>query len=286
MENIGPIWVTGSEGLIGGYLRQTAPSSIPADAIHFLTRKSVDLTNHAAVEILFKRTRPKLIIHTAAMSRSIDCEKNPELAWKINLHATTFLAGLASNSRLVFFSTDLVFDGQKGNYSEVDKVNPLSVYAETKTAAESVVLQNKKNLVIRTSLNGGRSKTGDRSFNEEMRKAWSGGRTLKLFRDEFRSPIAAKVTSDATWRLALNPETEGLLHLAGSERLSRLAIGEHLRSRWTGLECAIEPSSLKDYSGPRRAPDTSLNIEKAQRYLPFKLPKFSSWLVENPDEPF
>src|SRR2546430_717015 len=93
---------------------------------------------------------------------------------------------------LVFLSTDLVFDGKKGNYVETDPVHPLSVYADTKVRAEPYVLAQPNHVVVRTSLNAGHSPTGDRAFNEEMRKAFAAGRTLSLFEDEFRCPIPAE----------------------------------------------------------------------------------------------
>ena len=66
------------------------------------------------------------------MSKSPACQANPELAHKINVDVTRCLAELASEVGFIFFSSDLVFDGKKGNYVETDEPNPLSVYAETK----------------------------------------------------------------------------------------------------------------------------------------------------------
>src|SRR5205807_8208758 len=103
--------------------------------------------------------------------------------------------------RIVFFSTDLVFDGRAGQYDETADVNPLSVYGETKVQAERVVLTNPLHTVIRTSLNGGVSPSGDRGFNEALRRAWQAGRTVDLFTDEFRCPIPARLTAQAVWAL-------------------------------------------------------------------------------------
>jgi dTDP-4-dehydrorhamnose reductase len=179
----------------------------------------------------------------------------------------------------------LVFDGRTGNYDEAAPVNPLSVYAETKAAAELIIRANPKHTVIRTSLNGGASPTGDRGFNEQMRRAWQAGQTLRLFTDEFRCPIAAEVTARAVWELAARNEP-GLYHVAGSERLSRWQIGRLLAARWPELNPGIEPASLKEYAGAPRAPDTSLNCAKAQKLLSFRLPGLTEWLSAHPDEAF
>ncbi len=192
---------------------------------------------------------------------------------------------MAADIPLFFLSSDLVFDGRTGNYDETAPVNPLSVYAETKVAAEQIILANPRHTVIRTSLNGGASPTGDRGFNEQMRRAWQAGQTLRLFTDEFRSPIPAEVTARAIWELAGQGRT-GLYHLAGSERLSRWQIGQLLAARWPELQPRIEAGSLKDYAGPPRAPDTSLNCAKAQALLSFQLPGLTGWLSAHPDEAF
>jgi len=195
------------------------------------------------------------------------------------------LAELAAEIPFVFFSTDLVFDGKAGNYDETSPVNPLSVYAQTKVAAEQIVLRNPRHTVIRTSLNGGRSPTGDRGFNEQMRRAWLAGKTLKLFTDEFRSPIPAQLTAAATWEL-LHLRRPGIYHIAGKERLSRWQLGLMMAARWPELNPRIEPASCKDYPGETRAPDTSLNCDKAQQSLSFLLPGFSDWLAANPQNEF
>ncbi|MBI3192824.1 MAG: SDR family oxidoreductase, partial [Pedosphaera parvula] len=233
----------------------------------------------------FRRNRPRLVIHCAAMSQSPACQENPALARRLNTDITALLAELAAEIPFVFFSSDLVFDGRLGNYDEDASPNPLSVYAETKVAAEQIVLANPRHTVIRTSLNGGTSPTGDRGFNEALRRAWQEGRTVRLFTDEFRSPIASAVTARAVWELA-RQNCAGLYHVAGSERLSRWHIGELVARRWGQLHPRIEPGSLRDYAGAPRPPDTSLNCAKAQSLLSFPLPGLGAWLAAHPEVEF
>jgi dTDP-4-dehydrorhamnose reductase len=276
--NGGPIWITGAGGLIGSHLLQTAPRFAPGATVAGLTRAAVDLADLAAVREEFHRQRPQAVIHCAALSRSTDCQSNPALAHELNVEVTALLAELAAAIPFLFFSTDLVFDGRAGNYAEDAPVNPLSVYAETKAAAERIVLANPRHTVVRTSLNGGTSPTGDRGFDEQIRKAWEAGQTLKLFVDEFRSPIPAQATARATWEL-LQRNQPGLYHVAGSERLSRWQIGELLAARWPQLSPKMEPASLKAYEGAPRPPDTSLDCRKAKRFLSFPLPRLSEWMA-------
>lgn len=279
------IWLTGAGGLIGNYLVQSAPQFAPEFRFIGLTRNQLDLTDTAAVQKKFRTDKPDAIIHCAALSKTAACQADPKLAHKLNVGVTALLAELAADIPFFFFSTDLVFDGSKGNYVETDAVNPLSVYAETKVAAEQIVLANPRHTVIRTSINAGISPTGDRAFNEDMRRHWREGKTLNLFIDEFRSPIPAVVTARAVWELVAH-RAAGIFHLAGSERLSRWQIGELLAARNPQLNPKIVRGSLKDYQGAPRTPDSSLNCSKAQQLLSFPLPAFSRWLAEHPDERF
>lgn len=278
-------WMTGAHGLIGSQFVRTAPSYAPDWNVRGLTRADFDLTDFPGVRQAFAKEKPQLIIHCAALSRSPACQADPVLAHKLNVDVTANLAELAAGIPFFFFSSDLVFDGRLGNYDESASPNPLSVYAETKVAAERIVLGNPRHTVIRASLNGGVSPTGDRGFNEEMRRAWQQSRSLKFFIDEFRTPIPAAVTARAVWELAARDEP-GLYHVAGSERLSRWQIAQLIAARWPQLHPKLEAASLKDYEGAPRPADASLNCAKVQKLLSFRLPGLTDWLAANPNEPF
>ncbi len=277
-------WITGAGGLIGSHLVRAAARHAPEWSVVPITREKVDLCNDAAVARLFASEPPQLILHCAAISRVGDCQANPELAEAVNVHATRHLCELGAEIPLVFFSTDLVFDGLKGGYVEADPVNPINVYAESKVRAEESVLKNPRHFVVRTSLNAGVSPTGNRSFTEDMLRAWERGQTLSLFKDEFRNPIHASVTARVVWEL-VRLNQPGLYHLAGAERLSRWEVGQLVATRWPHAQARMNPGSLRDYQGPRRSPDTSLNCAKLQSVLSFPLPGLRDWLEQNPQEP-
>jgi dTDP-4-dehydrorhamnose reductase len=281
----GRVWITGAGGLIGSYLVRLAEKYAPSFRIVALTRAELDLTDFAAVERRFFAERPRLVIHCAAMSKSPDCQAHPAQARRINLEAAAHLAGLAAEADFIFFSTDLVFDGRKGNYAESDPVNPLSVYGETKAAAEAVVAKNSRHAVLRTSLNSGGSPGGRSAYNEQLRALWTEGKTLKLFHDEYRSPISAAVTARAVWEMAAQPRG-GLWHVAGGERLSRLEIGRLLAARHPELPARLESGSLREYQGAPRPADTSLDCSKIQARLTFRLPGLTEWLRDHPEDEF
>lgn len=280
------VWLTGANGLIGSYLAQTAPQCAPNFQVRALTRADFDLLDFAAVRREFHKDKPQLVIHCAAITVVGEAQKNPEFTWRVNVDITKLLAELAAEVPLVFFSTDLVFDGRKGNYSETDAVNPLHTYGETKLAAEEIVLQNPRHLVVRTSINGGKSPSGNRAFNEQLRRSLQqAGQGMTLFTDEFRNPIPAVETARAVWEL-VGKKCAGIYHVAGAEKLSRLQIGELLVKRWPEITAEIKSGSARDFPGPPRALDTSLNISKVQTVLSRPLPKFSDWLAANPEVSF
>ncbi len=279
------VWITGANGLIGNYLVQTAPRFAPQWSVRALTREQFDLLDFETVEREFKKEQPQLIIHCAAISSAAETQRNPALAKQINVEAAKFLAELAAEIRFVFFSTDIVFDGRRGNYTETDAPNPLHFYGETKVAAEQIVLRNPRHTVVRTSNNGGISRAGNRGFNEQLRRSLQTGQGMTLFTDEFRSPVFAGETARAVWELA-NKNCAGIYHVAGAEKLSRWQTGQLLLKRWPKIETKIKSGSAKDFPGPPRALDVSLDISKVQKVLPEPLPGLTDWLAANPNEPF
>ncbi|HXF10097.1 MAG TPA: sugar nucleotide-binding protein [Desulfuromonadaceae bacterium] len=273
-------WVTGANGLIGNYLLQTASQFAPQWRVRAVTRDQFDLTDFDSVRREFQKDKPAAIIHCAAISTIAETQKNPGLARKVNVDATMLLAGLAADAAFVLFSTDLVFDGKRGNYLETDAINPTTLYSETKAAAEQAVLRNSQHVVVRTSINCGVSKSGTRGFDEQLRSMLQKNEKMALFVDEFRCPIFAGETARAAWELA-GKKCAGIYHVAGAKRLSRWETGQLLVQRWPELKSRIEPGSIKDFSGPPRVPDVSLDISKVQRVLSKPIVGLDEWMAAN-----
>lgn len=268
------VWITGAGGLIGSHIAQAAPTDWTVRA---LQHAELDLTDFSAPRATFLRDDPKLVIHCAALSSIAACDADPKLAWRTNVEATRHLAELARDIPLLFFSTDLVFDGRRGHYAEGDPVHPLTPYAESKVTAEQTVLANPRHTVIRTALTIGCSPRGDRACNEQLEHAWQRGETTRLFVDEFRSPIPAEVTARVVWELVAAGGS-GLFHLGGAERVSRFELGQLIAAQCPQFQPRLEPAFIRDSSDPRRPPDTSLDVQQIQRLLSFPLPRISDWL--------
>ncbi|HJS67219.1 MAG TPA: sugar nucleotide-binding protein [Nitrospiraceae bacterium] len=136
------VLITGAAGLIGYYLVKTAPRWAPQWDVRGIARREVDLTDAAPLTFVVRSLNPQAIIHCAALSRTKDCEQDPERARRINVEATAHLARLSQDIPFIFLSSGEVFDGRAGWYGETDEPNPVNVYGQTKLEAEQTVLQN------------------------------------------------------------------------------------------------------------------------------------------------
>jgi dTDP-4-dehydrorhamnose reductase len=268
--------ITGAAGLIGQYLVKTAPRWAPDREVQGLTHADLDLTDRANVERTWHSIKPNAVIHCAALSRTKDCEQDPERAHRINVEATAHLAQLSQDIPFIFLSSGEVFDGRTGWYRETDEPNPINVYGRSKLEAEQAVLQNPGHTVVRIVLTGGTSKSGDRSFVEDMCRTAKAGKDVTLYADEFRCPLPAGVIARVIWELVKRRQP-GLYHLGGSERLSRWEIGEILLPWYQELKDRLKKGSARDHVGSSRPTDLSLRCDKIQSLLSFRIPGFREW---------
>ncbi|HMS83275.1 MAG TPA: SDR family oxidoreductase [Nitrospira sp.] len=271
--------ITGAAGLIGQYFIKNAARWASDWEVHGLSRADLDLTDQRAVDQVWRSLKPSAVIHCAALSRTKDCERDPQQARRINVETTAYLARCAKEIPFVFLSSGEVFDGQAGWYRETDRASPINVYGQTKLEAEHRVLQNPKHTVVRIVLTAGTSLNGDRSFVEDMSRAARSGKALTLYGDEFRCPLPAGVIARAIWEL-MNQEATGLYHLGGRDRLSRWGIGEALLPWYSELQGHLIEGSSANHAGAPRPPDLSLNCDKLQALLSFPIPGFRGWLQD------
>ena len=291
------IFITGASGFLGGHLAKlSAEKYSTVGAYHsyksdILKVKSVysDLSKPKLLVELFNSYKPDIIIHNAAYPNPDKCEKNPDLAFIINTESTGIIAEWAerNNRRLIFISTDMVFDGRKGNYSEEDPVGPLSTYAMTKVEAEKLVLNKCKNAVVcRMALMYGRGVL-PRQYSSEWLE-----RVLKekynseieepvfLFSDQYRSMISVNNATRAIMEVAFTDYC-GIIHLGGSERISRYEFGEKLCELLGLPESLIRETKYDDAAvNTPRPKDVSLNISRASSFLKTKLLNVDDGLKE------
>lgn len=269
--------VTGAAGLIGHYLVKNAARWAPSWDVRGISRTDLNLTDSTAVEKVYRQLDPCAVIHCAALSRTTDCEQDPQRARRINIDATAHLAALSNDIPFLFVSSGEVFDGGQGWYREEDEPNPINVYGQTKLEAEQRVLHNPRHSVVRIVLTAGMSQQGNRSFVEEMCRVARNGQRMTLYGDEFRCPLPAGVIARAIWEL-LTKDIPGLYHLGGRERLSRWEIGQALLPWYSELQGRLIEGASRTHIGAPRPADLSLNCDKIQSLLSFPLPRFRRWL--------
>lgn len=236
-----------------------------------LTWHSFDPLDTERLISVFHQIEPHAVIHAAAIADIDYCEANKEVAEQVNVGLTEELARLCrqGRARMVYLSTDTVFDGKRGLYREEDPPGPLNYYAETKVRAEKIVARETDDSVVaRLSLVMGLPMLGrGNSFLSRMMSAFEEGREVGVPADEIRTPIDVITLGRALTELAGN-DFKGRIHLAGNDRLSRLEMVQRIAERLgypTNLVVAKDPSGI-----PGRAPrprDVSLDNTKARAVL-------------------
>jgi dTDP-4-dehydrorhamnose reductase len=274
------VLLTGATGHLGSYVRRElirlgwpaigwTKSPILTDVGLRLER--VDLTQRKLVVEACRALSPSHIIHAAALANALTCAREPEQAFKINAQSTQLLAELAkaAKARLLLVSTDLVFNGEQGNYQERDPVSPLSVYGRSKVGAEEAALSVPRAVVVRLSLLFGPDLDGRPYFFDEQLRALRERRPLTLFHDEWRTPLHLAIASRALLDVLVS-DWEGILHVGGAERLSRLDMGLRLARHLGHADPIIDACSRMTLPGEPRPRDTSLDSSRWRKLLPGK----------------
>jgi dTDP-4-dehydrorhamnose reductase len=272
------ILVTGASGNLGGYLLRelagtddavTAWSGVRTGELFGIPLRPVPLTDRDAVARAVRAARPEVVLHAAALSSMAECLRDPQRAQAVNAGGTGLLAELAAEAgaRLLLVSTDLVFDGEKGDYRESDPPAPLSVYGRTKHAAEQAALAAPRAVVARVSLLYGPSVAGRPAFFDDQLRRLREGEKLLCFTDEWRTPLALHAAARALVALARS-DYAGLLHVGGPERLSRLEMAQRLADYLGADRHLLVAATRASAAGEPRPRDTSLNSSRWRGLFP------------------
>ena len=276
------VLITGGGGFVGGHVATRAAKTWEVFATYRtssfsfpgVTPVRVDLEDGDGVRRCIREIRPAVILHCAAWTDLDVCEKDRARAFSINTEATTTLAELGSElgCRFVYTSTDMVFDGRKGDYSESDVACPINAYGESKLAGEERVKAIcSDSVVARVALVYGPPLTGSNSFSERILERVSRGEAVSLFTDQYRTPVFVQDLAKVLVELARMRWT-GTIHLGGAERVDRYTFGLRLAEIKGFSEELFKPISMADL--PTVAPrprDVSLNISEAKTLLTTEL---------------
>jgi dTDP-4-dehydrorhamnose reductase len=231
----------------------------------------LDLEDAGSIQKAFDAVRPAAVVHAGALASPDACERDPDLARRVNAESTKILAGLcgSAGAKLILISTDLVFDGEKGRYDEDDAAHPLSVYGRTKLEAEEAALSRAPGAAaVRICAAYGRLLGGRPCFTDQILAAVSRGRPIPAFTDQWRTSTAADFLPEVLLRLLDSPDLSGVFHWGGAERSTRFEAAVQLCRSFGHDETLIRPSRMNDSRPPARRPrDSSLDSSRLSAAL-------------------
>jgi dTDP-4-dehydrorhamnose reductase len=282
------ILITGASGLLGLNLAlETAHQHTIFGTVNhhdlqtdLFTVIQTNLLAPGAVELLLERTQPDWIIHCAALANLDACEADPLQAKQLNTELPHILANhvARSGARLLHVSTDSVFDGLRGDYTEEDIPNPVGVYSRTKLEGELAVAETDPTAIIARVNLFGWSLTGNRSLAEFFFNNLSLGRQVMGFTDVLFCPLLANHLAGIFIKM-LDKNLSGLYHVVSSESLSKYEFGVRLAHRFNLDSDLINPTSVARSSlKALRSPNLTLRSDKLALSLGESIPRLSTGL--------
>ncbi|HZV12477.1 MAG TPA: dTDP-4-dehydrorhamnose reductase [Candidatus Kapabacteria bacterium] len=237
------IAIIGSNGLLGQNLSkvfsaETSSQLILAD-LHprsFISEPKqgfytpLDITNRTAVKEFSLKYLPEIVINCAAMNDVDTCESERESAWKINVKGVEHLVDgcRTVDAWLIHLSSDYVFDGKHGPYTERDKPNPLSYYGKTKLASENACrLGGIRFTVVRTMILYGLGENVRENFVTWVINNLSQGKHINVVTDQIGNPTPADELATAMLRLS-ERQREGIYNIAGPDIISRFEFAREI----------------------------------------------------------
>ncbi|WMN07998.1 SDR family oxidoreductase [Marivirga arenosa] len=280
------ILLTGSNGLLGQKLvklitEQTdhqlvatarGKNRLPASDLYQF--ESLDITDKNQVLNCIKTHQPNVVINTAAMTNVDQCETEKEDCWQLNVTAVEYLieACEQNNSFLLHLSTDFIFDGEDGPYSEEAEANPVSYYGESKLAAEKLIEgSNIEWAIARTVLVYGIAHDMSRSnIILWVKKSLEEGKEIQVVDDQWRTPTLAEDLAQGCLLIAEQKAT-GIFNISGDDLLTpyemAISTAEFFK---LPTDSMTKTDSTKFKQTAKRPPKTGFILDKAKNILGYK----------------
>jgi len=272
------ILVTGASGLLGSKVAELTfseghevYSAFNQHTINHGSPVRMDLTDLDSCRRVFENIRPEAVVHSAALTNVDLCEVEKETAWRINVYGTELIARLCKefNCFMVFISTDYVFNGEKGLYSEEDQPDPINYYGYTKLKAEEAVRSILNDYcIVRTSvIFGSKPAAGKINFALWILESLKQKRRINVVVDQINSPTLNTNLAEAILEI-LDRKLMGLYHIAGATPISRYDFACLLAEEFKLERELIQPTTSDKINWIAKRPkNASLNVAKAQRNL-------------------
>jgi dTDP-4-dehydrorhamnose reductase len=231
----------------------------------------VDVADAAEVRTALAAFHPDVVVHAAAFGDVDGCERAPEEATRVNVQGTACIAeaALAVGARLIYISTDQVYDGLKGNYADADAAHPLMVYGRTKLAGERRAAAICPDVVIlRLALMYGWGTPIRLNFVDGLAERLRAGQEAPLFVDQYRTPLYVAQAAEAIRRLIDAPDVRGLFNLGGGERMTRYTFGLRFCEVFGLPKRLLKPITMQSVGGLAARPrDCSMNSARVSALL-------------------
>lgn len=255
--------VTGARGYLGNRLCELLPRrGLEAAGIDI---GDGDLRDRKGIRKIVEATHPDIIIHTAAFTDVERCESDLLQAYGVNVFGTHNVVEAAKfiGAKVVYISSDYVFDGQKGNYSEEDPPNPVNRYGRTKLFAEEIVKQGSSEfLIVRTSTLYGPSSCAH-GFAHRTVEALRHGERIRAAVDQISNPTYLEELAESlAWLVKAGANR--MLHVAGPQAISRFEFACRIAEVFELDPALITPVTLKQLD-VNRPKNVSLRTEKLQK---------------------
>lgn len=279
------ILVCGSNGLLGQRLALLFNGASEYEVLHTSHHRTfvqediltdytqLDISNKSDVKSLVSSFRPDVILNAAAMTNVDECEQHRERAWKHNVTAVEHLADICRriDAKLVHVSTDYVFDGKHGNYSETDRAHPVNYYGKTKLAGENVILKcGIDHAILRTVLIYGVGIQVKKNFALWVIDNLSGKKEIRCVDDQISNPTHVLDLALAM-KSVVDRSISGVFHVSGSEIVSRYGFAVKAAEIFgfdPALILRVRSSDIPRVA--QRPMNTSFVIEKAQRSFDYQ----------------
>src|SRR3989344_704777 len=237
--NAKKVLITGSGGIIGSYFNFGQR----------VNKEDLDVTDEKSVFEAFALRKPEIVIHLAAETDVEKCEKDPVLAWRVNVLGAFIVAKACREfgAKMVYVSTAVVFSGRGSSHTEADIPFPLSVYGRTKYAAELAVQDIAPDyLIVRTSWVFGGGPARDHKFVGKIIGQLRGGvSAIKAVTDQVGSATFAKDFVERL-KLFLEENRSGIVHVVNSGQATRYAMAREIVLSM-GSGATVEPVSYEDF---------------------------------------
>lgn len=270
------ILITGSGGLLGSACYNYFSNKVKVSSISLNPAKQknffqCDLTKEKEAKKAFAEINPDIVIHCAAIKDINFCEKERKKCYDANVAATSLLASLAkeNNSFFIYISTDYVFSGERGMYTEDDKPNPMLYYGVAKAQSEETVKKAKGTICRSSGFYSWNSRRP--TFVEFVVSELRQHKRLELFDDSFNSPTYLGNMCQMLEKV-IELKKKAIFHTAGSERINRYNFGLKIANAFK-LDTSLIVAGKMPEEHKLRPKDVSLSIIKTQKVL--KIPFLS-----------